>query len=443
MDYLSFGMRKTLQSNACCFDELYEEVLLPKFSSITDARGENKSYSQVDALKSGFALYSLKSPSLFSFQQHTKAEAHNMREIYKIETAPSDNGLRKILDKVSSEELREVFSDIVAWTKKNGVLEQFRTKDNRYIMSIDGVQHFKSKSIDCPHCLSRNHADGSRTNYHAMLSAVIVHPDLREVIVADNEPIIKQDGDGKNDCERNAAKRMLENLRKTYEGEEIVFTMDALYACAPIIDLIRLSDSWHYIINVKKDGNKALFRQFIEREADGDIERKVYKSGKEEIILSYANGLSLNDSAKDTRCNLLYCVSKNKKGEQTDFSWVTNLPLNDQNVVEYMRIARSRWKIENEVFNTLKNQNYQFEHNFGHGYENLCTNFAYLMMAAFTIDQLMQLTFKIFGLLLIKLKTKVKLWEFVRSAFKFVACSSMQDLYVHLAEACQVKLVDT
>jgi hypothetical protein len=33
--------------------------------------------------------------------------------------------------------------------------------------------------------------------------------------------------------------------------------------------------------------------------------------------------------------------------------------------------GRARWKIENETFNTLKNQGYQFEHNFGHGKQNL------------------------------------------------------------------------
>jgi hypothetical protein len=30
------------------------------------------------------------------------------------------------------------------------------------------------------------------------------------------------------------------------------------------------------------------------------------------------------------------------------------------------RGARARWKIENESFNTLKNQGYHLEHNFGY-----------------------------------------------------------------------------
>ena len=51
-----------------------------------------------------------------------------------------------------------------------------------------------------------------------------------------------------------------------------------------------------------------------------------------------------------------------------------------------MKGGRARHKIENETFNTLKNQGYQFEHNFGHGYKHLTTVFAYLMYLAFFVD---------------------------------------------------------
>ena len=36
---------------------------------------------------------------------------------------------------------------------------------------------------------------------------------------------------------------------------------------------------------------------------------------------------------------------------------------------------RARWKIENETFNTLKNQGYHFEHNYGHGEQHLSVVF--------------------------------------------------------------------
>ena len=64
--------------------------------------------------------------------------------------------------------------------------------------------------------------------------------------------------------------------------------------------------------------------------------------------------------------------------------------------MQLMRAGRARWKIENETFNTLKNQGYCFEHNFVHGKKNLSTVFAFLMMLAFLIDQIQQRCCKLF-----------------------------------------------
>jgi hypothetical protein len=60
-------------------------------------------------------------------------------------------------------------------------------------------------------------------------------------------------------------------------------------------------------------------------------------------------------------------------------------------IFDIMRVGRARWRIENETFNTLKNQGYHFEHNFGHGYKNLSVVFAVLMMLAFLVDQVQQI----------------------------------------------------
>jgi len=91
------------------------------------------------------------------------------------------------------------------------------------------------------------------------------------------------------------------------------------------------------------------------------------------------------------RVNVLSYTETNKKGKKQHFTWVTKLPINTNNVYEIMRAGRARWRIENETFNTLKNQGYHFEHNYGHGKENLCSVMTMLMMLAFLIDQVQQL----------------------------------------------------
>jgi hypothetical protein len=67
-----------------------------------------------------------------------------------------------------------------------------------------------------------------------------------------------------------------------------------------------------------------------------------------------------------------------------------------QNAQLFVRGGRARWRIENETFNTLKNQGYHYEHNFGHGQQNLSVVFAMLMMLAFLVDQTRQICCHLF-----------------------------------------------
>ena len=110
------------------------------------------------------------------------------------------------------------------------------------------------------------------------------------------------------------------------------------------------------------------------------------------------------------------------------FSWVTDLRVNRRNVYKLMRGGRARWKIENETFNTLKNQGYNFEHNYGHGEKNLSVVFAMLMMLAFLVDQTQQLCCNLFRAVWAKLGSKRQLWESMRSLFYTYALQSMRQL---------------
>jgi hypothetical protein len=79
-------------------------------------------------------------------------------------------------------------------------------------------------------------------------AAVIVHPEQKQVIPIDFEPIICQDGADKNDYERVAAKRLCESLNQRYPGILKILVEDALYSNAPHIRQIR-ENGWNFIIN--------------------------------------------------------------------------------------------------------------------------------------------------------------------------------------------------
>src|SRR6202051_4219661 len=58
-------------------------------------------------------------------------------------------------------------------------------------------------------------------------------------------------------------------------------------------------------------------------------------------------------------------------------------PVTKQNVAETVACGRTRWKIENEGFNVMKNHGYEFEHNSGHGARFLAMTLARLNILAF------------------------------------------------------------
>ena len=98
-----------------------------------------------------------------------------------------------------------------------------------------------------------------------------------------------------------------------------------------------------------------------------------------------------------------------------------------------MRGGRARWKIENETFNTLKNQGYHLEHNYGHGEQNLSVVLALLMMLAFLVDQTQQLCCPLFQAAWAKLHSKRALWEEIRTFFRMCVFQSMAALLAAVA----------
>jgi hypothetical protein len=70
--------------------------------------------------------------------------------------------------------------------------------------------------------------------YHQMLGGVLVHPDQPTVLPFAPEPMLKQDGTKKNECERNASKRMLSRIRKDHPQLKLI-VVDGLASNAPHI----------------------------------------------------------------------------------------------------------------------------------------------------------------------------------------------------------------
>jgi hypothetical protein len=110
-------------------------------------------------------------------------------------------------------------------------------------------------------------------------------------------------------------------------------------------------------------------------------------------------------------------------------SWITDIKLTPNHVFQILRAGRARWKIENETFNTLKNQNYHLEHNYGHGKLHLATVLATLMMLHFLIDQVQELACPLFQAARRRYSSRRQFWELLRAYWFTQVLSSWEELF--------------
>ena len=390
-------------------------------AAIPDHRQDAKcTITLVDALMSGLALFALKFPSLLKFdeQRHEDHIRHNLETLYGVTRAPCDTQLRDILDPVEPTTLHAAFRALFDVVQASPALDRYRFLDQCWLVSIDGTGQYSSSAICCPDCASKQSRSGETLYYHQMVAAAVVHPDRQTVIPLIPEPILRHDGKTKNDCELTAVTRLITRLRQDYPKWPILVVEDALFAKGPHLKLLK-EKNIEFIIGVKEGDHTSLFEAVKAHEENETMEGVVQYDKKRDIthIFRFVNGLELNKSHPDVKVNFLEYVELEGNRLCARFTWVTSLEITEDNCYEIMRGGRARWKVENETFNTLKNQGYRFEHNYGHGREHLATNLALLMMLAFFIDQIQELAGDLFQRARQRFRSRTSLWERMRALF--------------------------
>jgi len=261
IEKIHLSAKGLLQTVRQCFSK----VSLPK----KQGAGKDPEIPLEDCLMSGLAVFSLKFPSLLQFDQSKNEEIirHNLETMYEVHRAPCDTQMRERLDQVPPEKIRGVFKKVFSSLQRGKVLEKYQFIDGHYLLLADGTGYFSSKTVHCENCCVKNHRNGSKTYHHQMLGAVIAHPDRKEVIPLCPEPIANTDGQKKNDCERNASKRLLADIRREHPHLPLVLAEDGLASNAPHLRLCQKLNI-RFITVVKPDGNKSLFEWLkgIERE---------------------------------------------------------------------------------------------------------------------------------------------------------------------------------
>ena len=182
-----------------------------------------------------------------------------------------------------------------------------------------------------------------------------------------------------------------------------------------------VSANIRYILGAKEKDHEYLFHKAALEEKAGrstNIYVADAQDPKKRHNFFFVNGLPLNKANKDLKVNFLQYweitlddEGNEIRGKQKQFSWVTDLEITAENVFEIMRGGRARWRIENETFNTLKNQGYNLTHNYGLGKANLSMVFVTLMLLAFLVDQTQQLCCGRYRAAWKKIRQKIRFFE--------------------------------
>lgn len=403
------------------------------FSKIQDHRPGTVQHTLADTLMSAFAMFSLKDPSLLAFDERRITQPHNLKTLYLMKTIPCDTSMREILDGAAPLDIRPLFKVPFNALQRGKALEQMVFMQDCYLLNLDGTGYFSSNTLHSDACLQKVNSKTGEVSYslHAV-GAALVHPDKREVIPLCPEIIRRQDGSDKMDCERNAIRRWLEAFRREHPHLKVIVNEDALASNGPHIDDLEKYNC-HYILGVKQGDHKFLFDHVDKAVEQGKVVEVAMADEIKPNIRHYFRivyDAPLNKSRQDRRVTLIeYWQENTKTGKVLRFSWITDLDITPENVFLFMRGARARWKIENETFNTLKNQGYNFGHNYGLGKKHLSEVFVLLMMLAFLVDQVLQLCCPLFRATWEKCKSKRALWEYIRGKFHHFHIETMEDLY--------------
>src|SRR5271157_550998 len=251
----------------------------------------------------------------------------------------------------------------------------------------------------------------------------------------DPEFIVPQDGAEKQDCENMAAKRWLAAHGRRYAAFDAIYLGDDLFSRQPLCQAVRDVDG-HFIF-VCKPSSHPLIQEYLTG-IDLPTFEETIKRCKQRALYRYRwlHDVPLRAGDDALKVNWFEIEIRNAQGETTyRNSFITDLPVDRENVVELAACGRARWKIENETFNVLKNKGYNLEHSFGHGKQNLAAILVALNLLAFAIHTVCDIGDDLWRAARAKLGPRYNFFNKLAAITAFLIFPSWDDLLLTLAFA--------
>jgi hypothetical protein len=424
------------------------DLLSETFDHIPDVRRPDRvDYSLHDTLMSGFAMMFFQHASLLEFQRKMKQcrGRCNLETIFGVHEVPSDTQMREILDGVPVELLRQVVPALFEKVRRAGWAKDFKSplpsgfhQGDYYTAMLDGSDYFHSTKVQCPGCLQRPDPGGEVHFRHTVVSATLVKAGSHRVLPLDAEEVRNSDGRDKQDCEVNAAKRLLARLRQEHPQLPLILGGDDLYCHEPFVAQLR-ELGLHHVLVCKPTSHVELYEwvEEIERLEGGLKGQWQAGPGCRRRFYTYRVAPSVPLSASRRLWGTLVEVwEHDREGQQLyHHAWFTDLEVTPDNVAAIVGIGRSRWKIEHEHFNVHKNHGYDLEHNYGPGHQTLSMVFYLLNLLAFIAHGILERGDRLYQRCLATTSRRA-LWHTLRTAMRMILVERWADfLRIYLDES--------
>jgi hypothetical protein len=430
----------TLQSQMQYFRE--------RWSSLPDTRkpNNNTKYTIADGVLSAFAVFFMQSSSFLAHQRllQSKKGRNNACNLFQVTEIPSDAQIRNLVDTLSNKAFDEDFWYILDELKSQQHLLGFRNDLQTNAIALDGVNFYSSEKISCAKCLRREDRNGVEHFYHSAITPVFVKPGQAQVLPLPPEFIVPQDGHEKQDCERNAAKRWLEQYHGRFSAYAVTYLGDDLYANQPLCQLLAETYQQFFIFVCKPESHEGLYQwlDFLEKTASLETVTQRHWNGKRGELWRYrfVPQVPLRNGDDALLVNWFELVITDEKTGATLYqnSFVTNHTITAANVAELTQVGRARWKIENENNNTLKTKGYHFEHNFGHGSQDLANVLATLNLLAFLLHTVQELLTPAYQRLRQALGARKTFFNDLRALTRYMIFDSWDDLFRFMEDGLEI-----
>lgn len=415
--------------------EVLKGALERRIDQLPDHRkaGPNTRYRIKDAALGAFGVFYMQSPSFLDHQKHLQRAKgqNNARTLFGVENIPCDNQIRNLLDPFRPSYLDGVYLEVFNRLDQHGSLNNFRVLEGQLLAALDGTQYYSSSNIHCPNCLRRQTSKGQTLYYHTAITPVIVCPGRSEVIALPPELIMPQDGHDKQDCERVAGKRWIDQHAKQIAPHGVTLLGDDLYSNQPFCECA-LKHGFNFILVCKPESHITLYERLAfwqQTQAMKEVAQRQRSGSVTKIMLyRYINDVRLRGGQDALSVNWLELTEvQAKTGEQLYYnSFITNHQISDANVADLARAGRGRWKIENENNNVLKTKGYHIEHNFGHGKRYLSAFLLSLNLLAFLFHTVLAWGDDKYALLRKTLARRQTFFDDIRALTRYMVFTSWQ-----------------